>query len=131
MIVVSEKTRIRESITAAADSYLATIAGQAYGLPFPGTADAYVWGSNSNLVNNAIVLATAFDLSRDAKYRDGAVQAADYLFGRNALNMSYVTGWGEQHARNQHSRIFGHQLNPDLPRPPAGLVATSPRARGR
>nr|WP_258544876.1 glycoside hydrolase family 9 protein [Micromonospora provocatoris] len=124
----AEKTRIRESVTAAADRYLATIAGQAYGLPFPGSADAYVWGSNSNLVNNAIVLGTAFDLSRDAKYRDGAVQAADYLFGRNALNMSYVTGWGEQHARNQHSRIFGHQLNPDLPRPPAGSLAGGPNA---
>ncbi|MGC4888655.1 glycoside hydrolase family 9 protein [Micromonospora sp. DT227] len=124
----AEKTRIRASITAAADRYLATIADQAYGLPMPGTADAYVWGSNSNIVNNTIVLATAFDLSRNAKYRDGAVQAADYLFGRNALNMSYVTGWGEQNAHNQHSRIFGHQLNPDLPTPPAGSLAGGPNA---
>ncbi|MFI7069502.1 glycoside hydrolase family 9 protein [Micromonospora sediminicola] len=124
----AEKTRIRASVTAAADRYLAALADQAYGLPMPGTADAYVWGSNSNVVNNAIVLATAFDLSRDAKYRDGAVQSADYLFGRNALNMSYVTGWGEQNAHNQHSRIFAHQLNPDLANPPAGSLAGGPNA---
>ncbi|MFI5837826.1 glycoside hydrolase family 9 protein [Micromonospora sp. NPDC051300] len=124
----AEKTRIRASVTAAADRYLATVADQAYGLAMPGTADAYVWGSNSNLVNNAIVLATAFDLSRDAKYRDGAVQSADYLFGRNALNMSYVTGWGEQNAHNQHSRIFGNQLDPALPNPPAGSLAGGPNA---
>ncbi|MFG2109074.1 glycoside hydrolase family 9 protein [Micromonospora chersina] len=124
----AERARIRASVTAAADRYLATVRDQAYGLPLPGGADAYVWGSNSNLVNNAIVLATAFDLSRDAKYRDGAVQSADYLLGRNALNMSYVTGWGEQHARNQHSRIFAHQLNPDLPNPPAGSLAGGPNA---
>ncbi|WFE39551.1 glycoside hydrolase family 9 protein [Micromonospora sp. WMMD998] len=124
----AEKTRIRASVTAAADQYLATIRDQAYGLPLPGTADAYVWGSNSNMVNNTIVLATAFDLSRNAKYRDGALQAADYLFGRNALNMSYVTGWGEQNAHNQHSRIFGNQLNPDLPNPPDGSLAGGPNA---
>ncbi|MCW3842811.1 glycoside hydrolase family 9 protein [Micromonospora yasonensis] len=124
----AEKARIRASVTAAADRYLSTQRGQAYGLPLPGGADAYVWGSNSNIVNNAVVLATAFDLTRDAKYRDGAVQTADYLLGRNALNMSYVTGWGEQHARNQHSRIFAHQLNPDLPTPPAGSLAGGPNA---
>ncbi|MFG1675928.1 glycoside hydrolase family 9 protein [Micromonospora sp. NPDC049282] len=124
----AEKTRIRASVTAGADRYLATVGAQAYGLPLPGTADAYVWGSNSNVVNNAIVLATAFDLSRDAKYRDGAVQSADYLFGRNALNMSYVTGWGEQNAHNQHSRIFGNQLDPNLPTPPAGSLAGGPNA---
>ncbi|MFU8851441.1 glycoside hydrolase family 9 protein [Micromonospora sp. SL1-18] len=119
----AEQARIRASVTAAADRYLATLRGQAYGLPLPGDAGAYVWGGNSNIINNAIVLATAFDLTRDAKYRDGAVQSADYLLGRNALNISYVTGWGEHAARNQHSRLFAHQLDPNLPHPPAGSLA--------
>ncbi|MEU5724467.1 glycoside hydrolase family 9 protein [Micromonospora sp. NPDC047738] len=124
----AEQSRIRTSVTAAADRYLATLGGQAYGLPLPGEAGAYVWGGNSNIINNAIVLATAFDLTRDARYRDGAVQAADYLLGRNALNMSYVTGWGEQNAHHQHSRIFAHQLDPDLPNPPDGSLAGGPNA---
>ncbi|MEV0157394.1 glycoside hydrolase family 9 protein [Micromonospora sp. NPDC050686] len=124
----AERARVRASVTAAADRYLAALTAQAYGLPLPGTPEAYVWGSNSNVINNAIVLATAFDLTRDAKYRDGAVQGADYLFGRNALNMSYVTGWGERHARNQHSRIFAHQLDPASPNPPAGSIAGGPNA---
>ncbi|SBT37878.1 glycoside hydrolase family 9 protein [Micromonospora auratinigra] len=122
----AEKTRIRASVAAAADRYLTTLRAQAYGLPLP--ADAYVWGSNSNVVNNAVVLGTAFDLTGDAKYRDGAVQTADYLLGRNALNMSYVTGWGEQNAHNQHSRIFAHQLDPNLPNPPAGSLAGGPNS---
>ena len=124
----TDRARVRASVTAAADRYLAALRAQAYGLPLPGDAAAYVWGSNSNVVNNAVVLGTAFDLTRDAKYRDGAVQAVDYLFGRNALNISYVTGWGEHSAQNQHSRIFGHQLNPDLPHPPAGSLAGGPNA---
>ncbi|MEU8262089.1 glycoside hydrolase family 9 protein [Micromonospora sp. NPDC048999] len=119
----AERARIRASVAAAADRYLATLRGQAYGLPLSGDANSYVWGGNSNIINNAVVLATAFDLTRDAKYRDGAVQSADYLLGRNALNISYVTGWGTHAAQNQHTRIFAHQLNPDLPHPPAGSLA--------
>ncbi|MFF0232100.1 glycoside hydrolase family 9 protein [Micromonospora sp. NPDC005254] len=119
----AELTRVRASVTGAADAYLAELRRQAYGLPMPGDANSYFWGGNSSIINNAIVLATAFDLTRNAAYRDGAVQAMDYILGRNALNISYVTGWGEHNAQNQHSRIFGHQLNPDLPRPPDGSLA--------
>ncbi|MET8279557.1 glycoside hydrolase family 9 protein [Micromonospora sp. NPDC005174] len=119
----AELTRVRASVTAAADAYLAELRRQAYGLPMPGDANSYFWGANSSIINNAIVLATAFDLTRDARYRDGAVQAMDYILGRNALNISYVTGWGEHAAQNQHSRIFGHQLDANLPHPPAGSLA--------
>ncbi|MET8252818.1 glycoside hydrolase family 9 protein [Micromonospora sp. NPDC005197] len=119
----AELTRVRASVTGAADAYLAELRRQAYGLPMPGDANSYFWGGNSSIINNAIVLATAFDLTRNATYRDGAVQAMDYILGRNALNISYVTGWGEHNAQNQHSRIFGHQLNPGLPRPPDGSLA--------
>ncbi|MFI7577186.1 glycoside hydrolase family 9 protein [Micromonospora sp. NPDC049497] len=124
----AELTRVRASVTAAADDYLAELAGQAYGLPMPGDAGSYFWGGNSNVINNAVVLATAFDLTGDPTYRDGAVQAMDYILGRNALNISYVTGWGEHAAENQHSRIFAHQLDPALPKPPAGSLAGGPNA---
>ncbi|MFI6242736.1 glycoside hydrolase family 9 protein [Micromonospora sp. NPDC050795] len=124
----ADLARVRASVTAAADTYLAELRRQAYGLPMPGDANSYFWGGNSNVINNAVVLATAFDLTRNVAYRDGAVQAMDYILGRNALNISYVTGWGEHAAENQHSRIFGHQLNPSLPRPPAGSLAGGPNA---
>ncbi|GIF78078.1 glycoside hydrolase family 9 protein [Asanoa siamensis] len=119
----AEQSRIRDSVRAAADAYLATAGTQAYGLPMPGHPGAYLWGANSNVINNAVVLATAFDLTGQAKYRIGAIEAMDYILGRNALNQSYVTGWGENAAENQHSRIFAHQLDPDLPHPPAGSIA--------
>jgi endoglucanase len=96
---------------------------QAYGLPLPANRGSYFWGSNSNIINNAIVLATAFDLTGDVSYRDGAIQSMDYILGRNALNHSYVTGWGEKSPRNQHSRIYAHQLDASLPNPPVGSLA--------
>ena len=108
---------------AAADDYLATLQAEAYGLPLPSVRNNYFWGSNSNIINNVAVLATAYDLSGDLRYRNGALQGMDYIFGRNALNHSYVTGWGERSPQNQHSRIFAHQLDENLPNPPAGSIA--------
>ena len=52
----------------------------------------------------------------------------DYLFGRNALNQSYVTGYGEVASQNQHSRWYAHQLNPDLPNPPRGTLSGGPNS---
>ncbi|MEU5884395.1 glycoside hydrolase family 9 protein [Spirillospora sp. NPDC047279] len=117
---------VRRSVLAAGDKYLAIAAGFAYGSPYdPGT---YEWGSNSQVLNNMVVLGAAYDISGAAKYRDGAVQGFDYLFGRNALNISYVTGYGEVNARNQHSRWYARQLDPALPNPPAGTVAGGPNS---
>ncbi|NLU78776.1 glycosyl hydrolase family 5 [Micromonospora sp. HNM0581] len=124
----AERARIRDSVVIAADSYLTEIGRQAYGLPMPGDPNSYFWGGNGAIINNAVVLATAFDLTGAAKYRDGAVQTMDYILGRNALNVSYVTGWGEHTAQNQHSRIFGFQLDPTMPKPPAGSIAGGPNA---
>jgi len=99
----AERRLARQSVVAAADRYLSTEAGQAYGLPLPGTAESYVWGSNSAIINNDVVLATAFDLTGDTRYRNGAIQGMDYIFGRNALGQSYVTGWGTQSSHNEIS----------------------------
>ena len=43
----------------------------------------------------------------------------DYLLGRNALNISYVTGYGTVFSENQHTRLYSNQVDPSLPHPPA------------
>ncbi|MGH3658687.1 MAG: glycoside hydrolase family 9 protein, partial [Micromonosporaceae bacterium] len=73
-------------------------------------------------------LATAYDLTGRTDFRNGALQGVDYVFGRNALNHSYVTDYGTKSPQNQHSRIFGHQLDPNTPKPPAGSLAGGPNA---
>ena len=118
-----ELKKVRKSVIAGADAYLATQRTQAYGLPLPGDPSYYFWGGNSNILNNGAVIATAYKLTKHKKYRDGVLQGLDYIFGRNALNHSYVTGYGEKSPRNQHSRIYGNQLDPSLPIPPAGSIA--------
>ncbi|WP_215453722.1 glycoside hydrolase family 9 protein [Streptomyces sp. ATCC 21386] len=122
------RDKVRQSVLKAADRYLATLKAHPYGMPYAPENNLYDWGSNHQILNNAVVLATAYDISGASKYREGAIQSMDYLFGRNALNISYVTGYGEVDARNQHSRWYAHQLDPDQPNPPAGTLAGGPNS---
>ncbi|MFD0307353.1 glycoside hydrolase family 9 protein [Streptomyces sp. NPDC127119] len=122
----SDIRRVRASVTAAADGHLATMAGQGYAVPIP--ANGYVWGSNSQVTNNAIVVATAYALTGQQRYRAGVLESMDYLLGRNTLDLSYVTGYGDTYAKNQHHRFWAHQYDASLPNPPAGSLAGGPNS---
>ncbi|WP_432989321.1 glycoside hydrolase family 9 protein [Dactylosporangium sp. CA-233914] len=119
-----DRDAARASVSAAADRYLKTIQDQAYGVPL-GEND-YTWGSNSIILNKLVVIATAFDLTGERRYRDGVLEGLDFILGRNALNQSYVTGYGSHFSHNQHSRMYAHELDPNLPQPPLGSVAGGP-----
>nr|WP_232323768.1 glycoside hydrolase family 9 protein [Catenuloplanes japonicus] len=123
-----DRARVRQSVLDGAERYLTIQGGSAFGLTYDPANHRFDWGSNSGVLNNAIVLATAYDLSGDPRFRAGALQGLDYVLGRNALGQSYVTGYGEQDSENQHSRWYAHQLNPDLPHPPAGTLAGGPNS---
>ncbi|WLQ35384.1 glycoside hydrolase family 9 protein [Streptomyces castrisilvae] len=117
---------VRAVVTTAADRYKQQTEDQLYGVPYAPEGQNYTWGSNSQVLNNMIVLATAADLTGEAGYRDAVLRGADYLFGRNPLNQSYVTGYGERFSQNQHHRFWAHQSDPALPHPPAGSLAGGP-----
>ncbi|MFJ6792970.1 glycoside hydrolase family 9 protein [Streptomyces sp. NPDC091268] len=123
----SDVARVRASVSAAADGYLSRMAAQGYAVPVP--ADGYFWGSNGEVAGDAVVMAVAGELTGDARYRTGALETMDYLLGRNALGVSYVTGYGEAYAQNQHHRFWAHQLDASLPRPPAGSLAGGANSR--
>ncbi|MEO3839903.1 glycoside hydrolase family 9 protein [Streptomyces sp. B22F1] len=117
---------VRGMVTDAADGYAADAANAAYGVPYAPAGGRYVWGSNSQVLNNMVVLATAHGLTGEAGYRDAVLTGLDYLLGRNPLNQSYVTGHGERDSKNQHHRFWANQLDPSLPNPPAGALAGGP-----
>ena len=119
---------VRQTVIDAADGYLTAQDTQAFGQVYVPESGLYDWGSNHLHLQNAIVLAAAYELSSDGKYRDGALEAMDYIFGRNALNLSYVTGYGTAFVENQHSRWFAAQINPELPHPPVGSLSGGPNS---
>ncbi len=119
---------IRQSVLDGADTLLALQVNEPFGQTYSPPLGKYDWGSNHLVLQNAIVLASAYDISGREKYRDGAIEAMDYIFGRNALNLSYVTGYGDKFAHNQHSRWFAKSVNADMPEPPKGSLAGGPNS---
>jgi endoglucanase len=117
-----DRPRVRKSVVDAANTYLEIEASQAYGLPLPGTPGSYFWGSNSNIVNNLVVVGTAYDLTGDRRFLDGTRSGIDYVFGRNGLNHSYVAGWGDKTPLHSHHRWYARDLDPSLPVAPAGML---------
>jgi endoglucanase len=116
----------RALIVAAADRFLAEEKGSGYRIPFGGMA--YPWGSNSNILNRAILLALAAQSTGDARYRAGVVDAMDYILGRNPLDQSYVSGFGANPIRNPHHRFWAPSLDPKLPGPPPGVLSGGPNS---
>ncbi len=132
---------IVKSITTAADAFVKKEGEQGFGIPYaPATFEdainigpgieilGYEWGSNSMVANNAIVMAYAYSATGKAEYLNGVAEGLDYLFGRNARDFSYVTGYGTYHCTNPHHRWWSHELDSEFPYAPAGVLSGGPNA---
>ena len=86
----------------------------------------YEWGSNSFVVNNAIVMAYAYDINGTNNYISAVTEAMDYIFGRNGNGFSYVTGYGTYHENNPHHRFWSHELDSAFPYAPSGVMSGGP-----
>ena len=107
-----------------ADSVLELTETQGY--RFPLDKRIYPWGSNSFVVNNAIVLALAHRITGDNKYLDGAIVAMDYILGRNPNDISYVSGYGTIAMQHPHHRFFAPMYDKRLPFMPPGALSGGP-----
>jgi endoglucanase len=123
-----ERAACRAAVRAAADQYVALMRGQGYRVPFTPGAKGFPWGSNSFVLNNAVILGLAFDFFGEARHRDAAADAMDYLLGRNPLDQSYVTGFGARPLEHPHHRFWAHQANAKYPPPPPGAVSGGPNS---
>jgi endoglucanase len=65
----------------------------------------FVWGSNSVALNQAMMLIQAYRQNGRRDYLNAAQSALDYVLGRNAIGMSFVTGYGSQSPQHPHHRI--------------------------
>ncbi|GAB4197767.1 MAG: glycoside hydrolase family 9 protein [Roseiflexaceae bacterium] len=122
----SEIRALRAAIISAADTFVEVVNSQGYGTSL--VAASYPWGSNSFVLNNGIVMALAYDLTGAAKYLGGVIQSMDYLLGRNAMDKSYITGYGAKPLQNPHHRFWANQISAAYPKPPAGAVSGGPNS---
>ena len=121
-----DRAAVADSVVGAADALIA--ANPPFGQLYNPAGGQYAWGSNGMIANNGAIVAAAYEATGDAKYREAALSSLDYLLGRNALGLSYVTGYGVRDVHNQHSRWFAHAVDPTLPNPPAGTLSGGPNS---
>ena len=97
-----DRKQLEEGIVRLADSLLEKAKNNPYGIP----VERFVWGSNSDVLNTAIIQIFAHKVSGDKKYLEAAAMFSDYIFGRNATGYSYVSGTGSKFSKNFHHRLL-------------------------
>lgn len=104
------------------DSIAGVIRRQIAEHPYRAPATGFMWGSNDPVLARAVPLALAkrFDPASDAS---GLVDILDYVLGRNATGLSFVTGTGEGSARDPHSRLM---VSDKVDEPMPGFVVGGP-----
>jgi endoglucanase len=91
---------VRKSIVAQSDKWLEQMDKHLYRIP----QASFIWGSNSIFANMGIGMIYAYKITNDKKYLIGAAEIADYLLGKNAVGMSFMTAFGSRAAENPHHR---------------------------
>jgi len=124
----TDRAAARKNIQAAADAYFELIKTQGYRVPFKPGSHGFPWGSNAFVLNNMIIMALAHDFTREPKYLDGVGEGMSYLLGRNPMDQSYVTGYGDRPLEHPHHRFWAHQANPAFPGPPPGAISGGPNS---
>ncbi len=140
---VDDVAKAKTNIMAAADKFLSIEQAQGYGVPIeekliPSPFDqpavsGFPLGSNSFVVNNAIVMSYAYLFSQYNsigynKYLNGALTAMDYILGRNPNVQSYVTGYGDNPLENPNHCFWAYQADNSFPHPPAGCMSGGPNS---
>ncbi|WP_332908785.1 glycoside hydrolase family 9 protein [Sphingomonas mollis] len=117
---------VRARIVTLADTILAERTRNGYRLPLAGAV--YGWASNSTMLNRAILLGVAWQITRAPKYREAVVDVADYLLGRNALDRSFVNGFGVRSMHRPHHRFWAKAADARYPAPPPGVLSGGPNS---
>lgn len=119
----TESAAAAQKIMDKADEMVSDIANSPMRLP----AISFYWGSNGDVAASAATLLAAFKLTGDSAYIKAAGEVADYFFGKNPLNRSYVTGLGHNAPRNPHARIL---IADGIADPIPGYVVGGPNGSG-
>lgn len=96
------KNLIRTSLQNFATGTLTTTASR--GMRLSISPGEFVWGSNSVIMNKAILLILAYEEFNNPDYRLAALSQLDYIFGANLHNISFLPGSGEIDVQNLHHR---------------------------
>jgi endoglucanase len=111
-----------DRVVAVADSLVLQVAENAYHQPI----DTFEWGSNSDVLNAAMVMAVAHNYAPNEKYLEGIRASVDYIFGHNPLGISFLTGFGDKTPMFIHHR---QSAADGIAEPVPGLLSGGPNPK--
>lgn len=114
-------SRLREDFLRRSGEALDLSRASGYGTALP--ADRYVWGSILPILSSAMAMIVNTLLTGRQDMRDAALLQWDYALGLNALDLCFVTGFGERSVMNPHHRPSGAD---GIEAPVPGLISGGP-----
>jgi len=114
-------TYLVKSVLDLANNYLNVSKKDGYHVTL--TSSEYTWGSNMNVMNEAMQLIIANKLSPNKQYLQAAQNNLHYLLGRNTLDQTYITGFGSKSVLHPHHRP---SIADGIEAPIPGLVSGGP-----
>ena len=85
--------------------------------------DKYVWGSILTIMSNAMTMILDYLLTGNEEMQTLALNQLNYALGLNALDISFITGYGERRVMNPHHRPSGSD---NIEEPVPGLISGGP-----
>ena len=73
--------------------------------PYSLSIRKFIWGSNGDIANHALTLYLAYEWFGDAKYRIAAMEQIEFVYGKNPVDVSFVTGSAWSSPKFPHHRI--------------------------
>lgn len=73
--------------------------------PYSLSIRKFIWGSNGDIANHALTLLVVYGWKQDRKLVDYALEQIHFIYGRNPVNVSFVTGSAWSSPIYPHHRI--------------------------
>ena len=107
------KSRIVTAYTNLANTLVTNVNCNPYTIPTTDTSGNLWWGSSGLIACNAYTLLKVYEWTGNTTYRDAALDALEWICGRNPVNRIFITGYGDAlHGTDIYSFYWFDYLNP-------------------
>ena len=114
-------TKLKEDFLTRSEEALKLSQASGYGTAL--APDQYVWGSILPIMSNAMAMIMNARLTGREDMRDAALKQWNYALGMNALDLCFVTGFGERRVMHPHHRPSDAD---GIEEPVPGLISGGP-----
>ncbi len=116
--------RVKQAFLSQSEQALRLSSRSGYGTAL--SEDRYIWGSILPIMSNALAMIVSERLTGREEMLEAALNQWDYALGMNALDLCFVTGFGEKTVMHPHHRPSGAD---GIDAPVPGLISGGPNQR--